>query len=116
VTDRHFLPAQALKNLNSPLLRLLRLGGIIRNSCLGTLFLMNISTLGSQITTKFYGILANRAPALPGKLIKHFKGTHLDILRHTKFSLPRPFGFWSLGYPGVQGLGWRGHTCVKKLP
>jgi len=26
------------------------------------------------------------------------------------------FRFWSLGYPGVRGLGWRGHTCVKNLP
>jgi len=21
-----------------------------------------------------------------------------------------------LGYPGIQGLGWRGHACVKNLP
>jgi len=27
-----------------------------------------------------------------------------------------PFGFWSLGYPGVQGSGLRGHACVKNLP
>jgi len=26
-----------------------------------------------------------------------------------------PFGFWSLGYPGVWGLGWWGHSCVKNL-
>jgi len=32
--------------------------------------------------------LANLAQALPGKLNKHYKGTHLDILRFTKFSLP----------------------------
>jgi len=25
-------------------------------------------------------------------------------------------GFWSLGYPGAWGLGWRGHACVKNLP
>jgi len=24
--------------------------------------------------------------------------------------------FWSLGYHGVQGSGWRGHACVKSLP
>jgi len=29
-----------------------------------------------------------------------------------------PFGFWSLGYPMIQGvgLGWRSHACVKNLP
>jgi len=27
-----------------------------------------------------------------------------------------PFGFWSLEYPGVQGLGWRGLAFVKNLP
>jgi len=27
-----------------------------------------------------------------------------------------PFGFLSLGYPGVQGSSWQGHACVKKLP
>jgi len=27
-----------------------------------------------------------------------------------------PFGFWSLGSPGVKGLGWQGHACVKNLP
>jgi len=27
-----------------------------------------------------------------------------------------PFGFWSLGYTGAQGSGWRGHACVKNLP
>jgi len=26
------------------------------------------------------------------------------------------FGFWSLECPGVQGLGWWGHACVKNLP
>jgi len=26
------------------------------------------------------------------------------------------FGFWSFGYPGVRGLGWRGHACVENLP
>jgi len=33
-------------------------------------------------------LLANRAQALPMKLTKQYKGTHLDILRYTKFSLP----------------------------
>jgi len=32
--------------------------------------------------------LANWAPALPRKLTKQCKGTHLDILHCTKFSLP----------------------------
>jgi len=32
----------------------------------------------------FYFILANRVPALPGKLTKQYKGTHLDILHYTK--------------------------------
>jgi len=26
------------------------------------------------------------------------------------------FRFSSLGYPGVRGLGWHGHTCVLNLP
>jgi len=26
------------------------------------------------------------------------------------------FRFWSLGYPGINGLGWRSHSCVKNLP
>jgi len=24
--------------------------------------------------------------------------------------------FWSLGYYGVRGLGWHGHTCFKNPP
>jgi len=24
--------------------------------------------------------------------------------------------FWSLGYPGVCGLGWRGHSCAQNFP
>jgi len=65
----------------------------------------------------FYFELANRAPGLPGKLTKRYKGTHLDILHYTKFSLLCPIWvleFW--GTPGKRGSSWRGHACVKYLP
>jgi len=47
--------------------------------------------------------LANWAPALPGKLTKHYKGTHLDILRYTKFS--PSWSIWVLGFGEPQGPG-----------
>jgi len=46
--------------------------------------------------------LANRAPALPRKLIKQYKGTHLDILHYKKFFSPvirLSFRVW--GTPGL---------------
>jgi len=39
-------------------------------------------------SSSIYLALANWALALPGKLTKQHKGTHLDILHNTKFSLP----------------------------
>jgi len=49
-----------------------------------------------------YFELANRAPALPGKLTIPHKGTHLDILRYTKFSLPLPVWVLEFGVPKGQ--------------
>jgi len=49
-----------------------------------------ISCIGLWKNYCLYKILANLGPTLPGKLTKQYKGTHLDILRDTKFSLPWP--------------------------
>jgi len=56
----------------------------------------------------FYLILANRAPALPGK--------NLMSLRHPSghFTLHKGFRVWST--PGFRGRVGEGHACVKNLP
>jgi len=43
---------------------------------------------GSVLYAVLYVELANQASALPRKLTKQYKGTHLDILHCTNFSLP----------------------------
>jgi len=52
--------------------------------------------------TALYWRLANRAQALPGKITKQYKGTHLDILRYTKFCLPWPIWVLEFGVPWGQ--------------
>jgi len=55
----------------------------------------------------------------PGDAWEKFNEIKLPIYTFytTKSFLSRDQSeFWSLGYPGVQGLGWRGHACVKNLP
>jgi len=37
------------------------------------------------------------------------------IVCYAKFFSSYLLRFWSLGYPGVRGLGWQGHTCIKNL-
>jgi len=60
--------------------------------------------------------MANWAPVLPGKNLMslcHLSG-HFTL--NKVFSSVTHLGFRVWGTTGVQGLGWRGHTCVKNLP
>jgi len=57
-------------------------------------------------------ILANQA----GKNLMSIMSPIWTFYVTQSFLSPDLFGFQSLGYPGVQGLGWRGHACVKNIP
>jgi len=67
------------------------------------------------INSLLYFILANWAPALPGKNLVSLRDSSGHFCKARFFSSDL-FRFWSLGYPGVWGSGWRGHKCVKNLP
>jgi len=66
----------------------------------------------SCVKVNSYNILANRSWEKFDELTSHICTFYV-----TQSFLSRdPFGFWSLGYPGIQGLGWQGYACVKNLP
>jgi len=52
---------------------------------------------------RVYFKLANQTPALPGKLTKQIKGTHLDIFHNTTCSLLTRLGFGVWGTLGSRG-------------
>jgi len=60
----------------------------VQNLEIGPAVHAGLKDLDMYKQTVLYILLANRAPALPGKLTEQYKGTHIDILRQTKFSLP----------------------------
>jgi len=55
------------------------------------------------ISLTIYVLIANQAPALPGKNLMRLRHPSGHFTLHKVFSRD-PFGFWSLGYPRVQGL------------
>jgi len=72
--------------------------------------------LDSKVCYNVYYKLANRALPLPGKLTKQHKGTHLDILSYTKFSLP--WLVWVLEFGVPRGprdflLGLENSQCIS---
>jgi len=63
-----------------------------------------------------YGILANWGPALRPEEFNEMKLIIWTFYFTQSFFSRDLFRYWSLRYPGVRGLGWQGHTCVKNLP
>jgi len=59
----------------------------------------------------FIYILANRALALPEKKFDELMLSIWTFYITQSFLSLDPFGLWSLEYPGIQGLGLRGHAC-----